>query len=266
MKKKFLILIACLITTFSSSSFAMADYQEALQAYQLTTEKYRNNHQEYISAKNSYLKYKSLNAQQEALIKTKFFLQERDNLLISYYQLLKEKVFLIPGIPPYEKNMLINQLDVRMNQFKIHKESVSAIADINDCVLKSQEIDKISKNLLTETQKIYGSILIGKVTFEAEKYAQTQNQIKEIINLMKLNNNQLTKLERWFLEANYKFELVQQKIEEAKNSFSSLNTDYYEGKNFLKSKQLVIEANQYLKEAVSNAKETVEEIKTGNYL
>lgn len=246
---------------------ARADYNGALSVYNSTFEKYRVSYSDYVSAKNSYLTYKTLNSQNLAIEKTKIFLEIRDDLLISYYSLLKEKLLIAPGIADYDKNLKNNVIDERVLFFTNHQSTIDAVSSLPDLVENSKQIDNFQKDLRDETYQILGLILIGKVKDQSDKLSLSIGTISTYINEIKSTGKDVAKLERWLLETNYKRDLAETKLKDARNFFDNLKKDYSDEsqKKILLGRATVSEGNQYLKESVFNAKEAVKEILSGPY-
>jgi len=265
------IFISCFISLIAYCLLLIApvfaDYNSALTEYNSTFEKYRTTYADYVSAKNSYLTYKTLNSQTLAIEKTKIFLKTRDDLLISYYTLLKEKMTLTLGIPDYDKNLKNNVIDERVLFLTNHKSTIDAVSSLPDLVQNSKQIDGIQKDLRDETYQIVGLILIGKVKDQSDKLSSSISVISTYINEIKSTGKDVTKLERWLLETNYKRDLAETKLTDARVLFNTLKENYSDEsqKNFLLGRTTVSEGNQYLKESVFNAKEAVKEIISGPY-
>jgi|GEM_PF-1330298 len=268
----FLILISSfflslLIFIFQSNAILSADNNNSLQKYNDNFDEYRKAYQEYIQSKNTYLTYKTLISQNEALDKTKKLLEIRDDVLISYYNLLKEKINQTEGITPFEQTLKGNTIDTRIKFLEDHKMTISPIASLDDIVNKSKEIDKISQEINIEADKTIGAILVGKVRNNSDFLYKDLLEIKQIISDIKSSGKDVTKLERWTLDINTKYQLAVSKLDEAKSLFESLsqNEIYKEKQDFAKAKKLTTEAHQYIKEANFNAKEIINEIKYGPY-
>jgi len=267
MKKNLFLILLFVVSCLLLVRNARADYNGALGAYNSIFETYRSAYADYVSAKNSYLTYKTLNSQTLAIEKTKIFLKTRDDLLISYYTLLKEKLALTPGIPLYDKNLKNSVIDERVLFLTNHKSTIDAVSSLPDLVQNSKQVDSVQKDLKDETSQILGLILIGKVKDQSDKLSSSIGIISTYTNEIKSTGKDVSKLERWLLETNYKRDLAETKLKDARVLFDNLKEKYSENseKNFLEGRNTVTEGNQYLKESVFNAKEAVKEIVSGHY-
>lgn len=244
-----------------------ADYKQAFTDYNLNYDRYRNAYQDFISAKNSYLQYKTLNSQNEALTRTKYYLETRDDLLIAYYNLLKEKLKLAEGLTPYDKNLKINILDSRISFFLDHKNTIPAVSSLEDTVGKSAEIDNKKEDLQAEGEKTVGYILIAKEETASNNLSEIINNITITVNQIRGSGKDTAKLDRWLLETNNKWIISQKKSDDARKLLDTLTIDKNNGSNddFQNAKKLIENSRQYLKEAGFNTMETIKEIKSGNY-
>lgn len=264
--RKFLFVLP-IFMFFLFPSLSLADYDSATKSYDSIYDSYRLVYQSYTQAKNSFLKYKTLNSQSEALDKTKIFLKSRDDTLMAYYTVLREKLTIAEGMMSYDKILKQNLLDFRIAQFAKHKESIDALASLEDAVTKNKEIESLKDILLNETSQIIGLILIGKVQNEGNSLGNTIQDLTSVINSMKQKNVNMEKLERWLLDTNYKFELGNNKILRSRTMFDQLPVSDFNQtqKDVLSARTVLAEGNQYFKETGYNAQEAIKEIKTGPY-
>lgn len=248
-------------------SVSFADQKTALSDYNVNFEKYRNDYQEFSKSKNTYLTYKTLNSESDALNQTKILLVDRADVLISYLKLLNEVVSANEGISDFDKSVLQNSISIRSFYFQNHLDGISAITSLNDIVQKSKEIDSKKNEIQGEADKIVGKILIGYVKKYGNLASVCINELSQTIIEIKNKGNDTTKLERWLLETNNKYQLANSKIEEADNLLNNLSQyeTYKEQQDYKNARKLILEANQYLKEAIFNLKEGIIEIKNGLY-
>lgn len=244
-----------------------ADYNQSLSNYNTVYEKYLQDNQDFQKAKSTYLTYKTLSSQTEALNTSKKLLETRDDLLISYFTLLQDKINQTDGIYPYEKTVKTDLINSRLFFFNDHRQTIQAVLSLDDVVLKSKEIDSLSSDLKTEGQKTFGLIITAKVLDQLIQINSQIINLESLITKIKDNGKDVATLERWLLQIKNKVDITQQKISEAQNLFENLPVkDEIQRKgDFENAKSLTKNANQYLKEAVFNIGETIKEIKTGDY-
>ncbi len=90
--KRFLSIVFLISIIYSLSSVIVrADFDQAYQDYLYQSDQYRLNLTNFLTAKNRYLTYQTLTSETEALTATKSFLEARDQVLMTYLQMLIEK-------------------------------------------------------------------------------------------------------------------------------------------------------------------------------
>lgn len=250
-------------------NFASADYVSSLSDYQSNLEKYRIAYQDYLKSKSEYFTYHTLSAETAALNKTKILLSVRDDVLISYYHALKEKIKDTQGIASFDADLQNTNIDNRLLFLQNHKSTISSVNTLNDVVNKSREVDDFRKQMNSESDQVIGTVLLGKVKYQSDKTLQNINLLAESVNRVKNNGNNTGKLERWLLETGNKQQLAEGKLLDAKNLLNSFTPDDYEdmqNEKFQLVKSSIANANQYLNESIANGLEAIKEIINGNYL
>lgn len=270
MKPKLLIILTYFLL-FIAYCFlphsAFADFTQTQNDYNTSLDLYRAANSDYQNAKNAYLTYNTLNSQNEALVKTKTFLEARDQVLITYFFLLREKLAATNGLSDDDKNLTRDLLANRLSFLQNHKASIATISSLGDTADKSKEVDNNLSEIKNDAYKTLGQILIGKVREKSSQTSASLTQISSIANGIKSTGTNTSKLDRWLIETGYKRDLAESKLQAAKDLFyaSNITNDMQLDDNFTNAKNLVIQGNQYLKEAVFNAKEAVKEILSGPY-
>jgi len=267
MIKKFLVIP--LLFIFPSFIFAdNFDFQRAFSDYFYNFNLYRQTHQEYISAKESYLRYKTLTSKNTALEKTLKMTQARDETARTYLIALKMKTEETPGISSYEKNILTFKLDNEIDWYSKHKEELSSAATLEDLVDLAKKAGERyqSQTEILIYQALY-KILVGKEIALKEKISFQIEAIKEKLKEIKENGNKDTSLpERWLLEVENRLIRFEEKISASQNNMARMEGGIYSDKTqiYRESQLSLEEAHQYLKEASRYLKEIIREVKTGD--
>lgn len=263
----FLFLIAyCLLPNKLSSQEQVFDFNRAYQDYLYTYSQYREAHNEYTTAKEQYLSYKTLTAKTLALEQTLNMLQKRDETIRTYLTALRIKMAETTGISNYKQNTIYLKLDSEVAWYIKHRDNLSSAATIEDLVDSSEEAeDRYNKTLILVYQTL-GVVLEGK---ENDLRTQINQQIKlvkeKVGQIREKGDKDVTKAERWLLEAENKLTRSQEKIDEAVNMLSSMKpTDRDKAEQYNKSQKLLNESHLYLKEANSFLKELIREVKTAD--
>jgi hypothetical protein len=93
MKKKNYLLITLLFFVFSIFVLrSQVRAERQLDDYLFQYEKYREKHDEFIAARDKYLKYKTLATRDQAVTITKEIAFQRDEVLRTYLILLRKRI------------------------------------------------------------------------------------------------------------------------------------------------------------------------------
>lgn len=252
----FLSLVSGLL--FITNTHAQAGFIEDYQGYLKTNDAYRTAHSTYITTRNQYLQYGTLNSQNEALDAVKKFLIARDEVVLSFISLLRLK---------NNDPLFAALLNDDENFLKNHKEKVPVVATLNDAVSVSQVVENQHILFQVTSRKIVATLLIAKVENLHLKYHQLEAKTTSLIHTLKNQGKDVTTLERWILDAKNKELLSEQKLLEAQNKTTALRSSSLDNltQEYNAIQFTIFEANQYLREALAFTTELSENIKYGNY-
>lgn len=104
-------------------------------------DQYRQIVNEYKSARSRYLKYKTLASQTDALDKTKQMLSQRDELLLAYISLLKEKISENRGLPAAEKEVSLSSLIGSTQFLETNKRKIPMLSNLDDATTLSADFE-----------------------------------------------------------------------------------------------------------------------------
>jgi hypothetical protein len=246
---------------FNTSSF---DYSKAYQDYIYNLNLYRQAYQKFVLAKNEHLSYKTLTSETNALETTKEMLEARSQAIIVYLTALKMRLSETTGVLNYQSNLRFVELMKNIDTFETQKNLFPAAATLKDLLKVSSQFENQYSKTEVLTYNTLFTVVSGK---ENNLRDQIQFQItkleQKLAQMSKEGLKDTLRAERWLLEAKNKITLSQQKQDEANKNLSKL-TPQQKDKNkvFAESQLMLEESNQYLKEAISNLKELVIEIKS----
>lgn len=252
----FFILATCYLIF---NTFVFADFDRAYQDYLYQSDQYRKSLTDFLTAKNRYLTYGTLTSKTEALTSTKTFLDARDQVLLTYMQMLVER---------NPQDNLKNLLSDEIHFYSDHKNLIPAVGSLNDCVKVSEKFEEHYPSTEVITRQTVAGLLLAKVQVFDDRLASLSAGFEEKTNLVKGQGKDVTTLERWLLETRNKQLLAQNKLNEAQNLSDKLKptrSPAQSSENFGQIQVLIFEANQYLKEGAAYLKEIKEELKYGNY-
>ncbi|MBM3205679.1 hypothetical protein FJZ41_02430 [Candidatus Shapirobacteria bacterium] len=268
MKKILPVLLAFIFGfCFLKASLAQEfNFDRALNDYLYNYNLYRQSYNEYITAKESYLKYQTLNSKNEALAKTTQMLKNQDEVVKTYLTALRLKLSATPGLSAEEQNVLFLKLDSEVGWFKQHQNSLLSAATLEDLVDSAKKGAKQYQQTEILTYQTLGAILASKQMGFREKIAEQIKALKEKIGEIRLKGDKnTTTAERWLLEAENRLTRSQEKQFEAQQILAKMKaTDYNKIKPYNQAQLNLEESHQYLKEANSYLKEILGELKNAD--
>lgn len=106
-------ILGLLYTVYRLPYTVYADSQSALANYNQQYDLYRQNYSSYVTAKNKWLTYRTLDSNQEALINGKILLKQRVAVVQAYLAMLTERVRESPGgLSETDKNLIFYKINV----------------------------------------------------------------------------------------------------------------------------------------------------------
>lgn len=228
-------------------------FEQSYSVYAATYAAYRDTYAQFLKSKSSYLTYRTLTAQTEYLVTAKKLLETRDDVLITYIDLL------------FTRNVDPNYNDILFEQkFKLleHKAAIAAVATLKDAQRSfDQSLEKHYSVIQNLSRQIVGTIILAKVENTQEQLEAFEQQSSLLIEQLKQQGIDVTTLERWLLQARDKRQLAQTNLTNARGQIPGLTP----GGSFNKFQLTINSANQYLNEAGDFYTELLQEIKYGNY-
>lgn len=258
-----LFLAFCLLRTSIFAQENPLDFNRAYNDYLYTYDQYRQAHDQYVVAKQAYLNYQTLTSKNEAYEKTRLMLQLRDEVVRTYLTALRIKLALETKIVNYNQNVIYLKLDQEIYYYKNHVSELSSTGTLEDLLADSSDIQKRYKETEVLLYQTLGSILSGKEIALKEDLSQEIGKIKDKISQIRLNGDKdTTKAERWSLEAENRLLRSQDKIQTGQQLLQKMKPSDQD--KFGAYNQAIFsfsESHQYLKEANSNLRELVNELK-----
>lgn len=250
------LLFFLLVATLFRS--ARADFEASYQGFLKTYDNYRTNQISYITARNQFLTFGTLISQNEALAAVKNFMLARNDVLMSYISLLRER-----KVADLYKPLL----DEEYTLLSDHKNRVPAVGSLQDAVKISKEVESRHIPFQTTSRKIVSSLLLQKVLDLHTRYQLLALEAGKLIETLKAQEKDVTSIERWLLDAKGKELLAEQKIQEAGTLVESLTSSNLKNltEEYNQIQFTIFEANQYIKEALDFLNELSDSIKYGKF-
>jgi hypothetical protein len=248
-----------------------ASFEKAYNDYQTQISEYNNAHSEYVLRRSQYLRFRSLQSQQEAFDATSKMLQERDDVNISYLEVLKERLNEAVGVSEQTKNDLNVRLNDEIGWFTDHKSRIHTAGTLEDLIGDSD----LSKNRYSFEVPLFYEVLStipdGKITDFDERLKDNFVSLKRKIDEIKaegrddykFSDSKLQQLDRWVFEADNRIQRAEQKQVDAQNESSKYKTQANRAAYVYDTVTLRLgEAQQFLKESGSYITEIIRSIKT----
>ncbi len=227
--------------------------EQTYETYSAVYNKYRQTYAQFLKTKSSYLTYGTLTAQTEYLDATKKLLEIRDDVLITYVDLLFAR-----NVDPNYSDILFEQKGKLIE----HKTAIAAVATLRDAQRSfDQSLEKNYSVVQNLSRQIVGTIILTKVENSHTQLEEFEQQSNTLIEQLKIQGVDVTTLQRWLLQARDKRQLGQSNLITARTQIPGLTV----GATFNKFQLTLYSANQYLKEAGDFYTELLQEIKYGNY-
>ncbi len=272
MSRKLFFIIITLFLFFSFLTWAHAqetpefDFNRAYQDYLYTYGQYREAHNEYVTAKEQYLNYKTLTAKTLALEQALAMLQARDETLKTYLTALRMKMAETTGISSYKQNTHYLKLDAEVAWYAEHREELVSAATLEDLVDSSKKAESRHGKTEVLSYQALGLIFEGKETNLKSQQEEQIDLIKEKLEEIDEKGDKGTSTaERWLLEAENKLTRSQEKMDEAMGILNEMKpSDRNKLRDYNEAQKLFQESHLYLQEANSYLKELIHEIKTAD--
>ncbi len=260
MRKLPITLLGLLLMVLTSTQ-VLADAAGSQQAYTNFSDIYRTSYQNYIIAKNKYLTYQTLAAAREALENGRLFLKVREQYLILYLSMLRDKVSEQGGFTLSERNLIMGKIEVENTWLNSHRSLYDTPTTLGDLQrVSDQTQDRYESVIRYVGLQTSGEILYNRAAILEKGLRSNIYALEQEMKAISATGTDLTLAQRWLLEAKNKIDLAKDKQGEALLSFMALRgqnlvADYNRG-SFLLS-----ESNQYLRETTAFVLEIIKNIK-----
>lgn len=247
----FLLLLVCHYGT----TYLFAASQEVYQNYTQQFDQYRNKYNDFLVARNEYLKFQSLNSETTALQKTKDMMSQRALLLKTYFLLLSEKIAESPNITSQERDFYTSSIKNGNDFLDTHIEFIHSVQSIKDAIQASERLESQHIVLQTVMRQAVLTLNIARLRQSVNTYNDRMAEAKILIEQAKqeLPIEQHLILDRWFAQIGNKRTLYQQKESLIIQNITDMKGKNIDNLNDLYAQTLtaISEAQQELKEGTS---------------
>ena len=258
MKRIFLGIIGVVFTLFLVKT-AIASSAQAYQDYLYQFDVYRQKYNEFDIAKNNYLKFNTLTAQQTAISTTKEMLAARAQLLRAYLLMLNEKITETPQMTQPEVDLYRALINGEVSFLDNQTQFVNSVQTLDDANNVSKQLESHYTVLQISMDQTILGITLAKLRGMGNEFSDKTVQAKALIDQVKpeLSLNQQAILDRWFDQISNKRTLFLQKqdaISQAITGLKGSNTQNLADK-FSQIQKQITDAESELTEGSSYLRE-----------
>jgi hypothetical protein len=245
-----------------------ATYNDAFLQYNLRMEDYDKAHEEYVLRRSQYMRFKTLQSENDARAATVALLQTRDDVVISYIKALKKRLEETKGVTSEQKNTLTILLDNEISFFEDHRSKIPSTGTLDDLVADS----KLAQSEFTKSQSLFYQSLFavsdGKLTDLRTRLGDQFTLLKSKIDTIRVetrpeymfSTDKMQAIDRFIFESDNKILRSDDKKKLAED-FTTLKGGVLDVSEYNRRIGTLGESQQLLKEASSFLKEIVNQIK-----
>lgn len=255
---KIIFIIVCLtiFTIFLNTTVtAQTTYEQLLDNYRAALDVYKQELEKYQFARSEYLKYQTPVSKDSATAATKDFLNARQQVLITYLRVMKERLEQSPELTEEELRSKIIYINNEIEFLENKQPFFNAAKDLETLIKLSNDIKKRYATFNNQAFQMKGLIIISKVRSLLKTGRELVTLTSEqVARIKKEGEIDTIDMERWLLDAPRILILAEEKEKAAVNNFNrhSANAKTYGGlqTNLNKVIQNLKEINQLLLDIV----------------
>lgn len=265
-----LVFLFILFTFFFQVPFVSAQeattFKDAFLQLNLRVEDYNKAYTEYELRRSQYLRFKSLQSEQDARIATAAMLRSRDDVVIAYITTLKLRLLETPGITSQEKDTFGVRLDGELGFWKDHKANVPSAGTLADLVADSD----IAEVRYEENQDLFYNTLFiisnGRLTDMRTRLLENYGGIRTKVEAIRaetrpefmFEEEKLLAIDRFLFESENKIARAQEKQIEANTLVARRG---FTAQEYSTRLTILGQSQSYLREVTSFLKEVLVQVK-----
>lgn len=245
-------------------------YKQAFLTYNLSLEEYKKAHEEYLLRRSQYLKFKTLTSQQDTYKATLKMLIARNDVIIAYLNVLRERLFIAEGVAYETKNRLDLAINLEKDWYLEHNQVLPSAETLENLVSDSNKASARYKQTRILAYEVFYYISDGKV----EDLRTSLNVLIKDLKIVKdsikaeerpeyqLDPQKIKNLDRFLLESENRIARATESQLKAKQELDRLRVSQ-DGLSVYNSMIVSLsEAQQFFRQASSFLKEMIREIKS----
>ena len=261
----FLIKLFIVHQTSYAQELGTTEFSKKYNEYKLSFEVYNSSHAEYILARENYLKFRTLTSQTNAQTATKKMLRDRDEVLIDYYEALRERINETKGISDDRKNELMQRLTDEKNWLSEHQTRVSQAGTLSELEDISDEARDRYVELEGFLYRSLYNISEGKINDFRSRLIVIFEDVKSKVEQIKgerreeyvFSDQKIETMERWISETEARIARSEEEQVEAVTSSERItNSGTFRGsiKELEDVRKLLQDASIFVKEIIREIK------------
>ncbi|MBI2010462.1 MAG: hypothetical protein HYS86_04825 [Candidatus Chisholmbacteria bacterium] len=237
---------------------------QALSDYQFQFQNYRTTHSQYLSDKNAFLTFQTLNAQETAIESTKKLLISRAETLHTYLRALRTKLGATPGITLATKESLEADLSAEESFLEEHLAQIPSLLSLEAINNESLKLEARYPQIQVLSYTTIYTIFRGEQTDISQKLLLEQRNLQNLVdqNATELNSDRISQwlkdTENKLAENDTSFAAAEKELSQIK---PSLNLKLGNQRHFGKILSLLEETRTRLTQVVSFTQEIINRIK-----
>ena len=173
MKKLIIFISLIFVLSLPVIANEVEDFAASYRTYKLV-------HQSYDTAKNEYLKHRTLNSQNDSIAKTKDFLIQRNQMLRTYLMALRYRLHTTFGVDQSDLDNFTDQLNQEINFINQNTQRLEALATptLPELFDISKEIELKQEPYAITSYHILSTVSYTKVKNLYNQFSHINNQLK----------------------------------------------------------------------------------------
>ena len=263
----FLLSILSLITSVNAQPLKQWDeaakqkYSNAKSEYQILRGFYGDVRQDWITARNKYRVYKTVENAENALEKGKDFLLKADKAMVGYLEMVRAYVEGEPSLSDTERENIIRELDSYISWLEEKQPEIEGATTKKELVAIAGTVRNKWLEIRPATKRIVGQVMNAKVLWVINNAETASVKVEDAIEQLKEQGKDTTDLEAWLDDFNTKIDLAKEKHQAAKEKYAEISDVRDADKLFREGNAFVKEANQYLRSAYKDLKKIVKDLR-----
>jgi len=263
----FLLSILSSITSVNAQPLKQWDeaakqkYSNAKSEYQILKGFYGDVRQDWITARNKYRGYKTVENAENALEKGKDFLLKADKAMVGYLEMVRAYVEGEPSLSDTERENIIRELDSYISWLEEKQPEIEGATTKKELVAIAGTVRNKWLEIRPATKRIVGQVMNAKVLWVINNAETASVKVEDAIEQLKEQGEDTTDLEAWLDDFNTKIDLAKEKHQAAKEKYAEISDVRDADKLFREGNAFVKEANQYLRSAYKDLKKIVKELR-----